>query len=111
MSLAVGLEQELGDEFGGDFDEFDEFGGHFLVCLREKAGRLMSLGVRLEEELGDEFGGDFDEFDEFGRHFLVRLREKGVRLMSLGVRLMSLVMALETELVSFFGGLMSLGVG
>ena len=27
MSLAVGLEQELVDEFGGDFDEFDEFGG------------------------------------------------------------------------------------
>ena len=26
MSLGVGLEQELGDEFEGDFDEFDEFG-------------------------------------------------------------------------------------
>ena len=24
MSLGVGLEQELGDEFGGDFDEFDD---------------------------------------------------------------------------------------
>ena len=34
MSLGVGLEQELRDEFGGDFDEFDEFGGHSLVCLR-----------------------------------------------------------------------------
>ena len=32
MSLGVGLEQELGDEFGGGFDEF-EFGGRFLVCL------------------------------------------------------------------------------
>ena len=31
MSLGVGLEKELRDEFGGDFDEFDEFGGHFLV--------------------------------------------------------------------------------
>ena len=29
MSLAVDLEEELGDEFGGDFDEFDEFGGSF----------------------------------------------------------------------------------
>ena len=47
MSLGVGLEEELGDEFGGDFDEFDEFGGHFLVCLREKKVCLMSLGVRL----------------------------------------------------------------
>ena len=26
MSLGVGLEQELGDEFEGDVDEFDEFG-------------------------------------------------------------------------------------
>ena len=31
MSLGVRLRQELGDEFGGDFHEFDEFGGHFLV--------------------------------------------------------------------------------
>ena len=30
MSLGVGLAQELGDEFRGDFDEFDEFGGR--VC-------------------------------------------------------------------------------
>ena len=37
-------EHELGDEFGCDFDELGEFGGHFLVCLREKALRLMSLG-------------------------------------------------------------------
>ena len=44
MTLAVGLEEELGDEFGGDFDEFDEFGGHFLVCLEEQGVRLMSLG-------------------------------------------------------------------
>ena len=47
MSLEVGLEQELQGEFGGDVDEFEECGGHFLVCLRENAGRLMSLGVRL----------------------------------------------------------------
>ena len=33
MSLGVGLGQELGDEFGVDFDEFDEFGGAFL-CVR-----------------------------------------------------------------------------
>ena len=36
MSLGVGLEQELGDEFGSDFDELGEFGVHFLVRLREK---------------------------------------------------------------------------
>ena len=47
MSLAVGLEEELAGEFGGDFDEFDEFGGHSLVCLREKETRLMSLGLLL----------------------------------------------------------------
>ena len=64
MSSGVGLEQELRDEFGGDFDEFDEFGGHFLVCLREKGLSLMSLGVRLmslgvglEQELEDGFEG------------------------------------------------------
>ena len=80
MSLGVGLEQELGDEFGGGFDEF---GGHLLVCLRGKGVRLMSfgvclsLGVGLEQELGDEFGGDFDELDEFGGHFRVCLRERG----------------------------------
>ena len=84
MSLVVGLEQQLGDEFGGDHGEFDEFGGHCLVCLREKQVRLMSLGVclmtlgvSLEQELGDEFGGDFDEFDEFGGHLLVCWREQG----------------------------------
>ena len=27
MSLGMGYEHELGDEFGADFDEFDEFGG------------------------------------------------------------------------------------
>ena len=43
----MGLEQELGDEFGGNFDEFDEFGGQVLVRLREKEARLMSLGARL----------------------------------------------------------------
>ena len=30
MSLGVGLEQELEDEFEGDVDEFDEFGG--AIC-------------------------------------------------------------------------------
>ena len=30
MSLGVGLEQELEDEFEGDVDELDEFGG--VVC-------------------------------------------------------------------------------
>ena len=33
VSLGAGLEQELGDEFEGDFDEFDEVGGAFAVCL------------------------------------------------------------------------------
>ena len=41
MTLAVGLEEELGNEFGREFDEFDEFGGHFLVCLLEKRVCLM----------------------------------------------------------------------
>ena len=84
---------------------FDEFGLHFLVCLREKGVRLMSLGaclmslaVGLERELGDEFEGDFDEFDEFGGNFLVCLLEKGRSLMSLGVRLMSLGVGLEQEI-------------
>ena len=43
MSLGVGFEQELRDEVGGGFDEFDEFGGAF-----------------------DEFGAPFDEL---GRGF------------------------------------------
>ena len=25
MTLGVGLEHELGDEFGGEFDDFDEY--------------------------------------------------------------------------------------
>ena len=50
MSLGVGLEQELGDEFGVDFDEFDEFGGAFVWCF---------LACRAAF---DEFGGVFDEF-------------------------------------------------
>ena len=33
MSLGVGLEQELEVEFGVEFDDFDEFGGAFGVCL------------------------------------------------------------------------------
>ena len=32
MSLGVGLEQVLGDEFGGDFDELDEFGDRTPQC-------------------------------------------------------------------------------
>ena len=51
MSLGVGLEQELGDEFGVDFAEFDEFGGAFVVCLLHLKMRLMSL------EVCDEFWG------------------------------------------------------
>ena len=72
MSLGVGLEQDLGDEFEGDFDEFDEFGGAFVVCLLLLEMRLRSLGVRLmslgwawKKQLGDEFRVDLDEFDEF----------------------------------------------
>ena len=53
MSLGVGFERELGDEFGGDFDEFDEFGGHFLVFARK----------------GDVFEEVGAAFDEFGRGF------------------------------------------
>ena len=33
VSLGVGLVRELGDEFEGDLDEFDEFWGPFSVCL------------------------------------------------------------------------------
>ena len=44
MSLGVGLEHELRDEFGVDFDEFDEFGGAFVVCLLRLEMRLMSWG-------------------------------------------------------------------
>ena len=37
MSLPECFEEELGDEFGGGFDEFDEFGGHYLcVCEKRK---------------------------------------------------------------------------
>ena len=91
MSLGVGLEQGLGDEFGVDFDEFDEFGGVFVVCLLQLEVRLMSLGVffaefgrGFEHELGDEFGVDFDEFDEFGGAFVVCLLHLEMRLMNLG---------------------------
>ena len=31
MPLGVSLEQELEDEFGGEFDEFDDFGGFCWV--------------------------------------------------------------------------------
>ena len=47
MTLGAGLEQELGGEFGSGFDEFDEFGVAFVVCLLHLEMRLMSLGVRL----------------------------------------------------------------
>ena len=64
MSLGVGLEQDLGNEFGVDFDEFDEFGGTCVVyllrlevCLMSLGVRSMTLGVGLEQELGDEFRG------------------------------------------------------
>ena len=68
ITLSVGFEHELGDEFGADFGEFDEFGGHFLVCLREKEVR----GVGLEQEIEDEFDEFGDGFDEFGRGFGTR---------------------------------------
>ena len=48
----VGLEQELGDEFEGDFDEFDEFG-----CLGVRCCVFAEFG-----DVFDEFGGAFDEF-------------------------------------------------
>ena len=41
MTLGVGLEQELGDEFGGVFDDFDEFGGAFVVFLLRLEMRLL----------------------------------------------------------------------
>ena len=54
------LEQELGDESGGDLDEF-EFGGAFVVYSLHLEMHwmsleilLMSLGVGLERELGGE---------------------------------------------------------
>ena len=49
MTLAVGLEQEFGNEFGGDFDEFDEFGGSFPGVFARRGGAF------------DEFGGAFDD--------------------------------------------------
>ena len=88
MSLGVGLEQELGDEFEGDVDEFDEIGCvfvvcllHFGMCLMSLGVRLMSLGVGLKRELGGEFGVDFDEFDEFGGAFVVCLLRLEMRLL------------------------------
>ena len=38
MSLGMALETELGDDFGSDFDEFDEFGGHSLCVCKERGG-------------------------------------------------------------------------
>ena len=40
MTLAVGLEQEFGDEFGGDFDEFDEFGA-ISFCVWKNRGCVL----------------------------------------------------------------------
>ena len=37
MSLEVGLEQELQGEFGGDVDEFEEF-GVIALCVCGKRG-------------------------------------------------------------------------
>ena len=71
------LDQELEDEFEGDVDEFDDFGGAFVVCLLTLGVPLMSLGVGLEQELGDEFEGDFGEFDELGGAFVVCLLTLG----------------------------------
>ena len=68
MSLGVGLDQELGDEFEGDFDEFDEFGGAFVVGLLHFEISLMSFflgGCCVCAAFGDacdDFGGAFDEF-------------------------------------------------
>ena len=66
MSLGVGLDQELGHEFEGDFDEFDEFWVCVCCVFADFGGafmslevHLMSLCVGLEQELGDEFGVDF----------------------------------------------------
>ena len=44
MSFGMGYEHELGDEFGGDFDEFEESGGAFVVGLLHLEMSLMSLG-------------------------------------------------------------------
>ena len=49
MSLGVGLEHELGHDFGGDFDDFDEFGGAFAVCSLHLEMRSMNLGNGLDE--------------------------------------------------------------
>ena len=54
MSLGVGLEEDVGDEFGVDFDEFDEFGG---------------CGFCVFAAFGDAFDEFGDVFDEFGRGF------------------------------------------
>ena len=55
MSLGVRMKRELGDEFGGGFDEFDEFRGcvccafvAFRDAVDEFGGVLMTLGVGLE---------------------------------------------------------------
>ena len=101
---------ELGDAFGVEFDELDDFGCEFSVCSLHLEMRLMSLGERLmtlgvgqKQELGNEFGGDFDEFDEFGGAFCVCLLHLEMRLISLGVFLMSLGVGLGQELGDEFG--------
>ena len=47
MSLGVGLDKELGEEFGGGFDEFDEFGVPFVVCLCVCVRVCVCVGVCL----------------------------------------------------------------
>ena len=65
------MEQELGHEFGVEFDEFDEFGVCVLCVFAAFADAV------------DEFG---KAFDDFGRGFLNRRLE-----MTLGLNLMSLM--------------------
>ena len=55
MSLGWVWKKQLGDEFGGDFDEFDEFGVVFVVCVLSLEMHLMSLGGAF-----DEFGCGFE---------------------------------------------------
>ena len=105
MSLGVGLEEELGDELGGDFDEFDDSQGVFAEVFL--GGRLMSLGVLLlslgmglEQQLGDEFGVILMSLIVF----VVCLLQLEMRLMSLEMALLSLVRAGTKELGHELGG-------
>ena len=72
MSLGVGLEHELGDEFGVEFDAFDEFGGAFVAF----------------GDAFDEFGDAFDEFAwVWNRRLEMNFEVVLMSLMSLGLRL------------------------